>query len=142
MELKQVHELLDHFFEGATTLEEERQLVSYFSQEDVDSSVQAYLPYFKAMVEERNQVLPKIASPFQDKRKPWLRAVAIAASLLVGFFVLQQLQKPASPTPEELVFQEFKANMYMVSRQLNKGMQGVAYMETLNTTTNKYIKID
>jgi hypothetical protein len=86
--------------------------------------------------------LNKPLSPVSNRRKPWIRITAIAASFLVGFFVLQQLQKPALPTAEELVFEEFKAKMYMVSQQLNKGMQGVAYMETLNTTTNKYIKTD
>ncbi len=142
MELKQVHKLVDRFFDGATTLEEEKHLMSYFSQKDIDPTLRAYLPYFKATAQDRKQVLNKPLSPVSNRRKPWIRITAIAASFLVGFFVLQQLQKPAPPTAEELVFEEFKANMYMVSLQLNKGMQGVAYMETLNTTTNKYIKTD
>lgn len=142
MELKQVHKLIEAYFEGTTSLEEEKSLATYFSEEDIDPTLDAYLPYFATLAQERKQVSTKPFLSNSKKRKRWIRVAVVAASFLVGLLVFQQTQQPATPTPEELAFEEFKANMFMVSQHLNRGMEGVAYMETLNTTTSKYIKND
>jgi hypothetical protein len=49
---------------------------------------------------------------------------------------------PQQPSPEEIAFEAFKTNMYLVAEQLNKGKQGVAYIDTFNETTNKYLKTE
>jgi len=142
MELKQVHKLIDAYFEGTTSLEEEKALATYFSVEVIDPSLDAYAPYFVTIRQEQKGISSVPFLPNTKKTKTWARMAVIAASFLLGFFVLQQTQQPATPTPEELAFEEFKANMFMVSQHLNRGMEGVEHMETLNTTTSKYIKND
>jgi len=142
MELKQVHKLIDAYFEGTTSLEEEKALKAYFSAKEIDPSLDAYAPYFATIKLEQKGTSSVPFSPTTKKTKTRTRVAIIAASFLLGFFVLKHVQQPTPPTAEELVFEEFKANMYMVSQHLNRGMEGMAYMDTLNTTTNKYIKND
>ena len=56
-----IEELIDRYFEGQTSCEEERELRSFFTQENVPESLQVYRPLFvcldqeaKAFRQERN----------------------------------------------------------------------------------------
>lgn len=140
MELEQVHELVELYFDGKTSLAEEYELIAYFSQAKVDFSLAHYAPYFTSISEQRKQHSTKKFIPHRSgKRINWKYVSVIAASFVSGFFVLQQTVFFNQPSPEEIAFEEFKSNMYLVSSQLNKGKQGVAYMETFNQTTEKYL---
>ena len=143
MELKQVHKHLERYLESNTTLAEEQALYAYFSQPNVDETLVHYKPYFTAIAQQRQQRFSREFNPIIRTRKiQFRRFAAVAAAAIAGFFVLQQTVINPQPTAEELVFEEFKANMYLVATQLNKGKQGVAYMETFNQTTNKYLKTE
>ena len=141
MELKQVHELIERYFEGETSLKEEMALEAYFSKANIDHSLAQYAPYFKTILQQRNERSSKNFMPnYASKFSRWKVVSAIAASFVVGFFVFQQTVFIHQPTAEEIAFEEFKLNMYLVAEHLNKGKQGVAYMETFNQTTDKYLK--
>lgn len=141
MELKKVHKWVSLYFEGKTTLAQEQALVSYFLQSQVDEDLALYKSYFTAIYKERLHRFEGDFNPEPNKRK-WLspRVAAVAAIVVIGFFTLQQTLLPAQPSPEEMAFEEFKVNMYLIAEHLNKGKQGVAYMETFTYTTNKFIK--
>lgn len=141
MESKQVQKWIEDFFDGKTTLAQEKALVAYFAQDNIHESLQAYRPYFNAVMQERQQRSSVSFSP-QKSIKKWLRYSSVAAAVLLLILFAKQAQQPAQPTAEELAFEEFKANMYLVAQQLNKGKQGIAYMETFHQTTHKYIKND
>jgi len=138
MELKQVHKWIDLYFEGQTTLAQEQALNDYFSQPKIEKSLAPYKPYFVAISQERTQRFEGGFNPATNKRRWFSTALAVAAS--VAFVAL--FLRPVQPTPEEIVFEEFKANMYLVSTHLNRSKQGVAYMETFNQTTKKFIKTE
>ena len=143
MELKQVHKYLESYLESNTTLEEEQALYAYFSQPNVDETLAHYKSYFTAIAQQREQRFSGEFNPIIKTRKVQLkRFAAIAAAAIAGVFVLQQTIINPKPTAEELVFEEFKANMYLVSTHLNRSKQGVAYMETFNQTTKKFIKTE
>lgn len=141
MELKQVHEWIDLYFEGETTLAQEDALKGYFSQSKIDETVKQYKPYFVVISQEKaNRFSGRFPQKKNTNTRLWKRTVAVAASLVIVFFVAQQTFPVAQPTNEEIAYQEFKVNMYLVAEQLNKGKQGVAHIETFNHTTNKFIK--
>ncbi|MDG1822600.1 MAG: hypothetical protein P8H25_04405 [Flavobacteriaceae bacterium] len=142
MELKQVHKVLDRFFEGNATQQEEQVLYDYFSGHKIDDSLLVYRPYFLAITQDRNMQFSGNFVPDKKSKFISFRTFAIAVSTVIAVFIVQQFIKPTPLTQEELVFQEFKANMYLVSAHLNKGKKGVAYMDTFNQTTNRYIKND
>lgn len=140
MELEQVHKYIERYFEGETSLEEEQTLVAYFSQSEVAKSLLQYKPYFIAITQQRDEHSLVKFSPVTKSKKVRLKHfAAVAAAAIAGVLVLQQTTVTPQPTPEEIAFEEFKINMYLVAEQLNKGMQGVAYIENFNQATNKYL---
>ncbi|MDG1930121.1 MAG: hypothetical protein P8I58_02220 [Flavobacteriaceae bacterium] len=143
MELKQVHKYLDLYFEGQTTLEQEAILMDYFAQPVVDAKLAQFKPYFEAIADERSQTYKGKLPVKPNSKTNWRKAIAIAAVAIFGFFMTQvNNTQVIQPSPEEIVFEEFKAHMYFVSQKLNKGHEGLAHIETFNQTTNKFIKTD
>jgi hypothetical protein len=143
MELKQVHKYVDLYFEGQATLEQEAILMDYFTQPVVDAELAQFKPYFEAIADERSQTYKGKSVVNPNSKTNWRRIIAIAAVAIFGFFMTQvNNTQVIQPSPEEIVFQEFKAHMYFVSQKLNKAHEGLAYIETFNQTTNKFIKTD
>lgn len=143
MELKQVNKQLERYFEGKTSLAQEQALFAYFLHSQVDETLAHYKPYFTALAQQREQCFSRNFNPIKKSKLVQLkRYLAVAAAAVLAVFVLQQTGLSSQPTPEEEAYNEFKTHMYLVAEQLNKGKQGVAYMETLNQTTNKYLNIE
>ena len=143
MELKQVHKYIERYLEGKTSLAEEQALFAYFSLPNVDETVAPYKPYFTAIKQQRNLCFSANFNPIKKTRKiQFKRFAAVAAAVIAGVFVFQQTTRTPKLIAEEIAFQEFKTNMYLVAEQLNKGKQGVAYMKTFNQTTDKYLQTE
>ncbi|MCL1932709.1 MAG: hypothetical protein FWF53_02700 [Candidatus Azobacteroides sp.] len=80
---KKIEELIDRFFEGQTTNEEERELYDFFSSENIPESLLPYRPifaYFETGIKEESGH-PIIIQSSRNKRiRIW---ASIAASLLI-----------------------------------------------------------
>ncbi len=59
-----IEQLLSRYWDGATTLEEERILKSFFSQNDVPEALQPYAEYFGYLSEEHDV---QLSSDFDDR---------------------------------------------------------------------------
>lgn len=57
MDYKYIENLIERYFEGRTTLEEERILKAFFLQEEVPADLQQYAPLFTFEAEAREEVL-------------------------------------------------------------------------------------
>jgi hypothetical protein len=57
-EEKHISELLEKYWDGETSLFEERELKTYFSGEDIYPSHKEYESYFKTLVKERQVKAP------------------------------------------------------------------------------------
>jgi hypothetical protein len=143
MELKQVHKYVNLYFEGQTTSEQEVILMDYFTQPVVDVNLVQFKPYFEAIADERRQTYKGKYPVKPASKSKWRRAIAIAAIAIFGFFITQiNTTLAIQPSPEEIVFEEFKIYIYFVSQKLNEGHEGLAHIETFNKNTNKFIKTD
>lgn len=88
---KYIEDLLERFFNGETSNEEEQQLYAYFSQHDIPEHLMRYKPVFgyfeNELEEELKAVEPTQSTEYTEKKKAkrrWMNvAVGIAASLLV-----------------------------------------------------------
>ena len=76
MNEQRVHELLQRYFDGATSLEEERNLQRYFAGCDVHESLKAYRPMFTFFAQER-AVEPPI-------RKTQARKISLNMSIITA----------------------------------------------------------
>ena len=95
-EYKSIEDLLDRFFEGQTSNEEERVLYKFFARPDIPAHLERYrevFGYFESGIALDFRETPELRLPAKEssnKRKiGWAIAVCVAASLLL--FLVNQL---------------------------------------------------
>jgi hypothetical protein len=142
-----IQQLLDRYFEGETTLQEEAQLRDYFRRDDVPDTLRPYRPLFRFFEAERQH---KPDDAFEDRllqqleQRPRLRVhrlrvwVASAAAAFVialaAWWMYPQLIAPEPQpvaqaidwskyepeTPEE-AYRVLKTSLKTTSKKLNQG---------------------
>jgi len=89
MNAQTAQELLQRYFDGTTSLDEERKLQRYFAEGNLPDSLKAYQPMFAGFAEERAVAPPTHRHEVRRFRLSWSVITGIAASvaliLLVGF---------------------------------------------------------
>jgi hypothetical protein len=93
--LDQITQLLDRYWEGESSLEDERRLKAYFNSGSVDPSLRRFEPLFKALKAEQAvhyaktaALAPMSASPV--KRRYFSAAAAVALLLAAGAWYFNQ----------------------------------------------------
>lgn len=109
MKQEDIKHLVDKFFDGETSLEEESRLYAYFRQEPLPASLQPYRELFAGL---QAVSLPP-ADQLQARRRPLLLrwAVAAAASLLV-FITAAGLWQQHS---EQLLARQYEGSYMIVN---------------------------
>jgi hypothetical protein len=133
-----MNDLLEKYWQGTTTLQEEQQLREYFCGGDIAAQHQVYKPLFlsfnpeKRMEDDGYDAFAKVKLQQTDNhkfnRRTW-KGLAIAASfslavaLGAGYFNYQEEPELGTyDTPEE-AYAATVAALEMVSNKLNKGKQ-------------------
>jgi len=145
MNLQEINRLLEKFFNGETSLEEEKQLRSFFSSREVPPKWQGMAEYFSFLREERTLNLgqPDFDSRLEeslaesrisrlfDLRRPWIYwAAGVAASILIlvaVFVKFDPFSGKISDTYDnpEVAYVQAKKILMFVSTQLNKGTENL-----------------
>lgn len=158
MDLKQVEQLLSKYWEGETSLTEEKQLQQFFSFGDVPAHLMVYRDLFVAQEITLNpdlgldfdrEVLDKLNTNENPTRWNFIRIAAIGLILIVtaiGFFKLNNTtntqsiaQEDTFDNPEEALAETKKA-FAMISVAFNKGQQPTMNMAQLDRTNKKVAK--
>lgn len=105
MDTSEIKILLDKYYNGETSLEEERFLKEYFSSGKADEALAEHIPFFAALRKERdivpgagleNKILEKLNDatviPFYEKRTFWVYFSGVAASILFIFTLIFEMQ--------------------------------------------------
>jgi len=147
MELKLVEQLLEKYFQGETTIAEEKQLKAYFSSNDVAPHLAKYQSLFGYFETQKGtQFEQKL--PLQPRKQSTVKWIGIAASFVVLFGLATFYFYPSEPkhedlgtydNPEEAFAATHKA-LLMVSEQVNVGMESVVYLEEYEKTTKTIFK--
>ena len=95
MKYEEISELLDRYWEGETTLEEERTLKAYFNGGNLDARLQAIAPMFQAIREEQALEMTRKAkvSPMRPQMYLWAAAASIALLFVAGWWMFREEQK-------------------------------------------------
>jgi len=140
MDSKVIQQILDKYWEGETSLQEEAQLREFFSRDDVPESLRAIQPMFQFYKQEQEAFLngdfdERLSSKLKaaDNQVPRRativrmisRAAAIAAIFIGVFWVykinsVETLNKPEK-LEAQMAYQEAKAALMLISRKLKKG---------------------
>ena len=95
-----IEELIDRYFEGQTSCEEERELRSFFTQENVPESLQVYRPLFVCLDQEakafRQESAPVKKPSFRRRFIYTTGGIAAGILLVIGIAGTQRYLHPHS----------------------------------------------
>jgi hypothetical protein len=164
--IENINELLDLYFAGETTIEQERELKRYFASENILDEHKKYQPLFETFEVEKSVKyptdIPKIPAKYQQPKRFKLQILtaAIAASLLLlfGIFGLQQSdnyvvingkrindKNLAIQTAHEKIANVYKsldANMQPLNDNINKVKKHLEPLQKLENIQNSISKIN
>jgi hypothetical protein len=158
-DLRKIQELLEKYYKGDTSLEEEEVLRSFFAQQEGHANLKAEAELFRFFTQERSGGLPgdleqklerKIAGVEPGQQKPglrlryyWISGVAAAVLILAGIFIDLQIRKNSTlivrkDTYEDpyLAYVEAKKVLYMVSEKMNTATEPLKNIEKLDAGVN------
>jgi CHASE3 domain sensor protein len=161
MEFSKIEELLEKYFEGETSITEEKELKNYFSSPNVAKHLEQYKPLFGYFEMAKEQTFAREVSRIEEelqvsngmleldntnkKRKiAWLSIAASVVVLLgVGTYtyfninaVKENHELGTYDDPEEALEATQKA-LAMLSDNVNVGIEGVQYLQVYEVTKNK-----
>lgn len=134
MELVNIENLLEKYFEATTTVQEEQELQAYFSQDNVAPHLQEYQPMFQHFTNLKSEQFTRNV-PLKP-RKNYLKWISVAAVFLLTtglFFNEWEKQRKA-----EEAFADFKMTMSLVSESFNTGASHINHLAQFEETTNKF----
>lgn len=120
MKYEEIQALLDRYWDGETTLEEERRIKAYFNSGHVDERLQSVAALFVALREEQTVQLTsktKIA-PMRPQLYQWAAAASIALLVAAGWWMFREdtpgtlvvLHTPPTEQPQATPDQELKVS--------------------------------
>lgn len=138
MELAKIEKWIEKYFEGTTTVAEEKALKAYFSQDEVAPHLRTYQPmfrYFSAAREEKSAKELRIG----PKRKKPFAWVSVAATVAIAFGIWFSGQPSAEEKEAQMAYRETVEALYMIGENLNKGTHKMEYLNTFEETKNKIL---
>jgi hypothetical protein len=153
MDIKEIQVLLEKYFEGETTLEEDQALLDYFSGENIDSKLRPWQQQFLLLKSGREPLVfdPEFESrlaglieaqeevPQHEHRSRWISRLAVAATIAVligisGVIVLNKewhKEKDTFSDPQ-LAYAEAQKTLMYVSQKMNQGMKPLNAVSKIN----------
>lgn len=144
MESYNIERLLNKYFEGLTSLQEEKVLKEFFTGNSVPTHLEGYVPIFSVLVAAKNEISKKhfqVANP-ASKFKSWWYSVAamlVIAVSVAGFM----FSRPSISNEEQEALNAFKESrkaMLFLSENLNSGTKELAIVDQFTKTKNKILK--
>ena len=152
MELNKIEKLLDHYFEGATSIAEENELRNYFSSTNVAPHLEQYKPLFNYFLDAKEQQfqreIPQLLESRDEKRSlAWLSIAASVVVLLgIGTYFYwnttnsTQNQDLGTYDDPEIAFRETQKALALLSNHVNVGIESVHYIEEYQNSKNLIFK--
>ncbi|MNF94591.1 hypothetical protein D3C84_773050 [compost metagenome] len=151
MELDKIENILEKYFQGETTIAEEKELKEYFSSPNVAQHLGQYKPMFGYFSQVKQQKSTQ-EIPLQTKKRnvAWL-SIAASVVVLLGigtfYYVSQETATPVVAQselgtyddPEEALAATQKA-LALLSNNVNVGIESVQYIQEYEQSKNKIFK--
>lgn len=146
MELDKIDKLMEAYFEGTTSLEDEAILMDYFNNHIVADHLLQYKPIFvglSAARKERSSRDFKLEETTSSKTiKTWWYAAAgmVVVAVGIGSLFLSQPQLSQEEKEALVAFENSKTAMILLSEKLNKGTHQLSYMNQFDIAKDKVWK--
>ncbi len=148
MEHTNIEILLEKYFEGETSIAEEKELTNYFSSPNVAQHLEQYKSLFGYFSQTKKLAfLQEIPLQPKNNKVAWLSIAASVVVLLgVGTFVYlnnnQAIQNKDLGTYKdpEIAFKETQKALAMLATQVNVGIESVHYVKEYENSKNLIFK--
>jgi hypothetical protein len=146
MELNRIETILEKYFQGETSISEEKELKNYFSSSDVAQHLEQYKPLFGYFSEAKAQEF-KQTVPLQAKKRnvAWL-SIAASVVVLLGISTFTYLHQPREPNDlgtydsPEAAFEATQKALSMLSKNVNVGIESVSYINEFQNSKELIFK--
>ena len=144
MEYSKIKDLLDLYFKGNTTLDQEKSLRTYFNSEDVDVRLKPYTVLFNTFDKAAQDVFEGsllIPEKTRFNQKWWLNIAAVMISIIgVAGFMYSSNNKAIQEREALAALKQSKDAMYLMASQFNKATQTLSLVDQFQETKNKFLK--
>ncbi|MCF8308353.1 MAG: hypothetical protein K9I68_05015 [Bacteroidales bacterium] len=146
---QEIDELIEKYFEGNTSLEEEKELKRFFNREEVPPHLEKYRKYFGMIKEERGQHAGKIDfSNFSTyvrwkkyrRIRNWRIAAVIVLLFGIGFMLTNRVSRPDDEEVKR-AFVQTKIALGYAGDHFNKGMAQAQNMKYFPKAMGKFDKV-
>lgn len=126
--MKDIDNILEKYFEGESSLEEEKMLRNYFSQDEIEEHHKMYVPMFNFFTEERQGT---ISTTQKKKRLPLYVWISIAASLLLLLTVKSVYTNLENEASRSLVYIDGKriTNIQTINSEALTSLENISEMD-------------
>jgi hypothetical protein len=145
MELARIEQLLEAYFEGNTTLAEEKSLRKYFTSGTVAPQFRKYQALFESFKIAQQEVSHReLIIPDSNVSRPKAWWYGIAASAVVAIMIASFMFSGPSMSHEEkealTAFNESKKAMLLLSKNFNNGTGQLAVLNQFTESKNRILK--
>ena len=152
MESQKIHILLQKYFDAETTIDEENELITYFSSGEVDENLKMYVPMFSGLKELSadedvdlsddlmNHILESEHKEKLHYRWMWqavtgIAAAVIVALLAVNFYGNRNDYKDTFSDPHQ-AYAEAVKTLQFVSGKYNQGLAQLKPMKKIDNAVS------
>jgi len=148
MELDKIERILEKYFEGETSIMEEKELKDYFASSNVAQHLEHYKPMF-GYFSQGKQEQYKAVIPLQTTKRKIASWISIAATVIVllgvGTFIFMNYNATKSQdmgtyNDPEVAFRETQKALALISKHVNTGIESVGYINEYEQSKNKIFK--
>ena len=141
--------LLEKYFQGETSIAEEKELRSYFSSQDVAPHLEQYKAVFGYFTQARKQEFAQQIPQTAKKRNVKWLSVAASVLVLLGIatFFMINTNEPVNHQHDlgtyespELAFKETQKALALLSSNVNVGIESVRYIQEYEVTKSRVFK--
>ena len=137
MEFNKIEILIEKYFQGETSIAEEKELRSYFSSPDVAPHLEHYKAMFGYFTEAKQQKFTQEIPQQTKKQKVMWLSIAASIVVLFGMVTFFMINTDEAVTQNELgsydspeqAFRETQKALALLSSNVNIGIESVSYIQ-------------
>jgi len=147
MESDKIDILLEKYFQGETSIAEEKELKNYFSSSDVAQHLEQYKPMFGYFSQAKQHQFEQ-EIPLQSKKRniAWL-SIAASVVVLLGIGTYVYVNNYNAPQQDlgtyddpEVAFRETQKALSLLADHMNTGIESVQYLKEYEDSKNLIFK--
>ncbi len=143
MELNKIEKLIEAYFEGKTTIEQEQRLRSYFSRDQVASHLEPYKSMFVAFLQAKQEVSTrdfKVTGVTQTRNRWYGIAATIAVLAVLAGFMFSNSRITQEEKEALAAYKQTKEALQLLSQKFNQGTETLVAINEFTVAKNKVLK--